>query len=35
MNRILITGIIAISLSVNAHADIKDVTLNKISEKVL
>ena len=34
MNRILITGIIAISLSVNAHADIKDVTLNKISEKV-
>ena len=34
MNKILITGIIAISLSVNAHADIKDVTLNKISEKV-
>jgi hypothetical protein len=34
MKKILITGIIAISLSVNAHADIKDVTLNKISEKV-
>ena len=34
MNKILITGIIAISLSVNAHADIKGVSLNKISEKV-
>ena len=34
MNKILITAIIATSLSVNAHADIKGVTLNKISEKV-
>ena len=34
MKKILITGIIAISLSVNAHADIKGVSLNKISEKV-
>ena len=34
MKKILITAIIAISLSVNAHADIKGVTLNKISEKV-
>ena len=34
MNKILITAIIAISLGVNAHADIKGVTLNKISEKV-
>ena len=34
MNKILVTAIIATSLSVNAHADIKGVTLNKISEKV-
>ena len=34
MNKILITCIIAISLGVNAHADIKGASLNKISEKV-
>ena len=34
MKFFLITCIIALSLGVNAHADIKDVTLNKISEKV-
>ena len=34
MNKILIITIIAIFLGVNAHADIKGVTLNKISEKV-
>ena len=34
MNKILITCIIAISLGVNAHADVKGVSLNKISEKV-
>jgi len=34
MNRILITAIIVIFLSVNAHDDIKGVSLNKISEKV-
>ena len=34
MNKILIITIIAIFLGVNAHADIKGVSLNKISEKV-
>jgi hypothetical protein len=34
MSKILITAIIVTFLGVNAHADIKDVTLNKISEKV-
>ena len=34
MNKILITCIIAIFLGVNAHADIKGASLNKISEKV-
>ena len=34
MKIFLITCIIVLSLGVNAHADIKDVTLNKISEKV-
>ena len=34
MNKILITCFIAISLGVNAHADIKGASLNKISEKV-
>jgi hypothetical protein len=34
MNKILIIAIIAIFLGVNAHADIKGVSLNKISEKV-
>ncbi|MDA7741911.1 inverse autotransporter beta domain-containing protein [Pelagibacteraceae bacterium] len=34
MNNILIITIIAIFLGVNAHADIKGVSLNKISEKV-
>ena len=34
MNKTLITCIIAISLGVNAHADIKGASLNKISEKV-
>ena len=34
MNKILIITIIAIFLCVNAHADIKGVSLNKISEKV-
>jgi len=34
MNKILIVTIIAIFLGVNAHADIKGVSLNKISEKV-
>ena len=34
MNNILIVTIIAIFLGVNAHADIKGVSLNKISEKV-
>ena len=34
MNIILIITIIAIFLGVNAHADIKGVSLNKISEKV-
>jgi len=34
MNKILITCIIAISMGVNAHADIKGASLNKISEKV-
>ena len=34
MNKILITCIIAILLGVNAHADIKGASLNKISEKV-
>jgi hypothetical protein len=34
MNKILILTIIAIFLGVNAHADIKGVSLNKISEKV-
>ena len=34
MNKILITCIIAIALGVNAHADIKGASLNKISEKV-
>ena len=34
MNKILIMTIIAIFLGVNAHADIKGVSLNKISEKV-
>ena len=34
MNKILITCIIAISLGVNAHADIKGASLKKISEKV-
>ena len=33
MNKILIITIIAIFLGVNAHADIKGVSLNKISEK--
>ena len=33
MNKILITCIIVISLGVNAHADIKGASLNKISEK--
>ena len=33
MNKILITCFIAISLGVNAHADIKGASLNKISEK--
>ena len=31
MSKILITAIIVTFLGVNAHADIKDVTLNKIS----
>ena len=34
MNKILIITIIAIFLGVNAHADIKGASLNKISEKV-
>ena len=34
MNKTLITCIIAISLGVNAHADIKGASLNRISEKV-
>ena len=34
MNKILITCFIAIPLGVNAHADIKGASLNKISEKV-
>ena len=34
MNKILIITIIAIFLGVNAHADLKGVSLNKISEKV-
>ena len=34
MNKILIITITAIFLGVNAHADIKGVSLNKISEKV-
>ena len=34
MNKILIVTIIAIFLGVNAHADIKGASLNKISEKV-
>ena len=34
MNKILIITIIEIFLGVNAHADIKGVSLNKISEKV-
>ena len=34
MIRIFITCFIALSLGVNAHADIKGSTLNKISEKV-
>ena len=34
MIRIFITCFIALSLGVNAHADIKGSALNKISEKV-
>ena len=34
INKILITCIIAVFLGVNAHADIKGASLNKISEKV-
>ena len=34
MSKILITAIIVTFLGVNAHADIKGVSLNKISEKV-
>ena len=34
MIRIFITSFIALSLGVNAHADIKGSALNKISEKV-
>ena len=34
MNKILTLTIIAIFLGVNAHADIKGASLNKISEKV-